>query len=51
MAQNKHKGVSLAKGPVALVGLALLAYGITAFLFGGHSFAADPRGCPVARRT
>jgi hypothetical protein len=42
MAKTEHKGVSLAKGPVALVGLALLAYGITAFLFGGHSFSAHP---------
>lgn len=51
MAQNKHKGVSLAKGPVALVGIALLAYGITAFLFGGHSFAADPIGGTVNGKT
>ena len=42
MAKNKQKGVSLAKGPVALIGLALLAYGITAFIFGGHSFSAHP---------
>lgn len=42
MAKHNHTGVSLAKGPVALVGLALLAYGITAFLFGGHSFDAHP---------
>lgn len=39
---NKEKGVSLAKGPVAMVGLALLAYGITALLFGGHSFKTNP---------
>jgi hypothetical protein len=51
MAQNKHRGVSLAKGPVALVGLALLAYGITAFLFGGHSFAADPISGTVNGKT
>jgi hypothetical protein len=36
------RGLSLAKGPVALVGLALLAYGVTAFVLGGHSFRADP---------
>lgn len=38
---NRHrtKGWSLAKGPVALIGLALLAYGITALIFGGHGFA------------
>jgi hypothetical protein len=38
---NRHrtKGWSLAKGPVALIGLALLAYGVTALIFGGHGFA------------
>jgi hypothetical protein len=51
MAQNNHKGVSLAKGPVALVGLALLAYGVTAFLFGGHSFAAEPISGTVNGKT
>ena len=37
---NRHrtKGTSLAKGPVGLIGLALLAYGVTALIFGGHSF-------------
>jgi hypothetical protein len=51
MAENRHKGVSLAKGPVALVGLALLAYGITAFIFGGHSFAAHPISGTVNGKT
>jgi len=37
--QRTQKGISLVKGPVWLVGLALLAYGITALIFGGHSFA------------
>ena len=37
--QKMTKGTSLAKGPVGLIGLALLAYGITALIFGGHSFA------------
>ncbi|MGO9790729.1 MAG: hypothetical protein ACLP8S_14935 [Solirubrobacteraceae bacterium] len=37
--QRTKKGISLAKGPVGLVGLVLLAYGITALIFGGHSFA------------
>src|SRR3954468_3973539 len=37
-----RKGVSLAKGPVALVGLAMLAYGVLAFIFGATSFAAHP---------
>jgi hypothetical protein len=32
------KGISLAKGPVGLIGVVLLAYGITAVIFGGHSF-------------
>lgn len=35
----RTKGVSLAKGPVGLIGLVLLAYGITALIFGGHGFA------------
>jgi hypothetical protein len=35
---KRTKGVSLAKGPVGLLGLVLLAYGITALIFGGHSF-------------
>jgi hypothetical protein len=37
--RHRTKGTSLAKGPVALIGLALLAYGITALIFGGHGFA------------
>jgi hypothetical protein len=39
---KKRGGVSLAKGPVGLVGLVLLVYGISAFVFGGHSFSAHP---------
>jgi hypothetical protein len=39
---NKSKGTSLTKGPIAIVGMALLAYGITALIFGGHSFDANP---------
>jgi len=35
---KRTKGFSLAKGPVGLLGLVLLAYGITALIFGGHSF-------------
>jgi hypothetical protein len=34
----RTKGVSLVKGPVGLIGLVLLAYGITALIFGGHGF-------------
>src|SRR3954452_15105396 len=37
-----RKGVSLAKGPAALVGLAMLAYGVLAFIFGASSFSANP---------
>ena len=37
--RQKTKGTSLAKGPVGVIGLALLIYGITALIFGGHSFA------------
>jgi hypothetical protein len=33
-------GVSLAKGPAGIVGLVLLAFGVTALIFGSHSFAA-----------
>jgi hypothetical protein len=36
------KGVSLAKGPAGLVGMALLAFGILALIFGDNSFTADP---------
>jgi hypothetical protein len=39
---RRKDGVSLAKGPVALIGLALLAYGILNFLFGGNGFGASP---------
>jgi hypothetical protein len=38
---KKTRGVSLAKGPIALIGALLLAYGVTAFVMGGHSFALD----------
>ena len=39
---KKHKGVSLAKGPVLIIGLALLAFGIVALIGGAHDFAANP---------
>src|SRR5918997_1009396 len=35
---SRSKGVSLAKGPVALIGLALLAYGITGLIFEGNGW-------------
>jgi hypothetical protein len=31
-------GVSLAKGPVGIIGMILLAYGVTGLIFGGNSF-------------
>jgi hypothetical protein len=42
MAKDKKSGVSLAKGPVAIIGLLLLVFGVLAFILGGHSFKADP---------
>jgi hypothetical protein len=43
MARNtRSDGVSLAKGPAGLIGLALLAYGITGLIFGGNGFNAEP---------
>ena len=33
-----NSGVSLARGPVGIAGLVLLAYGITGLIFGGQSF-------------
>lgn len=36
---QKTRGTSLAKGPIGLIGLALLAYGIAALILGGHGFA------------
>jgi hypothetical protein len=40
---KKSKGVSLAKGPVLIIGLTLLAFGVVALLIGGaHGFTAKP---------
>ena len=39
---ERTKGVSLAKGPIAIAGLVLLAGGILGLLFGSTSFSADP---------
>jgi hypothetical protein len=36
------RGFSLAKGPIALVGLAMIAFGVISFIFGGDSFATNP---------
>jgi hypothetical protein len=41
MDRTKGRGMSLAKGPVGLAGVVLLAYGITAIIFGGQSFATS----------
>jgi len=48
---RRTKGVSLAKGPVGLIGLVLLAYGITALIFGGHGFAHHVPGGAVYGKT
>jgi hypothetical protein len=48
---RKTGGISLAKGPVAVIALALLAYGITALLMGGHSFAMHPPSGTVNGKT
>jgi hypothetical protein len=37
--QHKSKGISLAKGPVGILGLIGLIYGISALIFGSHGFA------------
>jgi len=39
MASRKNKGVSLAKGPVAILGIASLAYGILGLVLGGNAFS------------
>lgn len=39
---RRTKGISLAKGPATLIGLALLALGITGLLFASTSFTASP---------
>jgi hypothetical protein len=53
MAKTNHgKGVSLAKGPVLIVGLALLAFGILALLIAGAtSFTAKPLSGMVSGKT
>jgi hypothetical protein len=35
-------GVSLAKGPVGIIGMILLAYGVTGLIFGGNGFDSSP---------
>jgi hypothetical protein len=49
---NGTKGVSLAKGPVLIIGLALLAFGVLALLVGGATgFAAKPLSGTVSGKT
>jgi hypothetical protein len=44
MADHTHRrdGVSLAKGPAGLIGLASLALGVLGFIFGDQSFSSNP---------
>ncbi len=35
-------GVSLAKGPASIIGMILLAYGVTGLIFGGNNFGSSP---------
>ena len=46
--RQKTKGTSLAKGPVGLIGLLLLAYGITALIFGGRCFTQQVRSLDMS---
>jgi len=39
---KKQKGRSLAKGPVGLIGLGLLVFGVLSLIFGGNGFSSDP---------
>ena len=48
---RRDKGISLAKGPVGVIGLLALIYGITALIFGGHSFATQPLDGTVTGKT
>ena len=49
--KTKSKGVSLAKGPVGLIGMALLAFGVLALIFGGRGFEMDfPSGTQNGKR-
>lgn len=39
---DTYRGTSLAKGPITIAGMILMAYGITGLIFGGHFFTANP---------
>ena len=42
-ADRRDKGMSLAKGPVGIIGIILLAFGVLALIFGGNGFSnTDP---------
>ncbi len=45
------KGTSLAKGPASIIGMILLAYGVTGLIFGGNTFDSDPLGGTVTGDT
>jgi hypothetical protein len=48
---TRSRGVSLAKGPVAIIGLLGVIYGISALIFGSHSFALHiPHGNVTGKR-
>jgi hypothetical protein len=51
MAEKRNKGVSLAKGPVGIIGMILLAYGVTALIFGGRSFTTHALSGTVNGKT
>jgi hypothetical protein len=40
--RTSTSGVSLAKGPVSIIGMILLAYGVTGLIFGGNNFDSSP---------
>jgi hypothetical protein len=48
---DRTKGVSLAKGPVGIIGVVLLAGGLLGLLFGSTSFTADPPDGTVTGET
>ena len=51
MAATRRKGVSLAKGPIGIIGMILLAYGVTALIFGGRSFTTHALDGTVTGKT
>jgi hypothetical protein len=45
---KKNKGVSLAKGPVLFVGLAMIVFGLLALISGAHDFTTDAPTGPIS---